>query len=171
MVENAHLGGDLHDAVEDGVVVVLHGGVVVLVQQTLVDQLSDGLVCQIGVDGAGTVAQQGGKVVHLPGFGAFQNQRQCGAFFGADEILGNRRNRQQTGNGHMVFIHIPVGQDDDVRTLLVGAVDLQEYPVDGLFQTGVLVVVDGHRSHLEARHVHILDLQQVGVGQDGGCAP
>ena len=34
---NAHLGGDLHDAVEDGVVVVLHSGVIVLVQQTLVD--------------------------------------------------------------------------------------------------------------------------------------
>ena len=67
----------------------------------------------------------------------------------------------------MVFIHVPVGQDDDVCTLLVGAVYLQKYPVDGLFQTGVLVVVDGYRSHLEARHVHVLDLQQVGVGQDG----
>ena len=164
---NAHLGGDLHDAVEDGVVVVLHSGVIVLVQQTLVDQLPDGLVCQIGVDGAGTVAQQGGKVVHLPGLGAFQNQCQCGALFGADEVLGHCRNSQQAGDGHMIFIHVTVGQDDDVRTLLVGAVYLQKYPVDGLFQTGVLVVVDGHRSHLEARHVHVLDLQQVGVGQDG----
>ena len=86
---NAHLGGDLHDAAEDSVVVVLHGGVIVLVQQTFVDQLPDGLVCQIGVDGAGTVAQQGGKVVHLPGLGALQNQCQCGALFGADEVLGN----------------------------------------------------------------------------------
>ena len=90
---NAHLGGDLHDAAEDGVVVVLHGGVIVLVQQAFVDQLPDGLVCQIGVDGAGTVAQQGGKVVHLPGFGALQNQCQCGALFGADEVLGHCRNR------------------------------------------------------------------------------
>ena len=35
IVDNAHLGGDLHDAVEDGVVVVLHSGVIVLVQQGL----------------------------------------------------------------------------------------------------------------------------------------
>ena len=38
---NAHLGGDLYDAVQDGVVVVLHGCVVVLVQQALVDELKN----------------------------------------------------------------------------------------------------------------------------------
>ena len=29
---------------------------------------------QIGIDGTGTIAQQGGEVVHLVGFGAFQNE-------------------------------------------------------------------------------------------------
>ena len=29
---------------------------------------------QIGVDGAGTVAQQGGKVVHLVGLGALKDE-------------------------------------------------------------------------------------------------
>ena len=67
----------------------------------------------------------------------------------------------------MVLVHVAVGQDDDVGTVLIGAVHFQEHPVDGLFQAGVLVVVDGHRGHLEARHVHVLDLEQVGAGQDG----
>ena len=67
----------------------------------------------------------------------------------------------------MVFIHVAVGQDDDVRALFVGTVHFQEHAVDGLFQAGVFIIVDGHRGHLEARHVHVLDLQQVGAGQNG----
>ena len=67
----------------------------------------------------------------------------------------------------MVFVDVPVGQDDDVGALLVGTVHLQEHPVDGLFQAGVLVVVDGDGGHLEARDVHVLDLEQVGLGEDG----
>ena len=124
-------------------------------------------MCQIGVDGAGTIAQQGGKVMHLAGFCAFQNEGQRGALLGADQVLRNRRHGQQTGNGHMVFIHIAVGQDDDVGTLLVSTIHFKEDAVNGLFQTGVLVVIDRDRGNLEAGHVHVLDLQQVGVGQNG----
>ena len=71
---NAHLGGNLHNAAEDGVVVVLHGCIVIFVQQAFVDELADGLMCQIGIDGAGTVAQQSGKVVHLARLCTFQDQ-------------------------------------------------------------------------------------------------
>ena len=38
---DAHFGGDLHDAVEDGVVVVVHRRVEVLVQQALLDELRE----------------------------------------------------------------------------------------------------------------------------------
>ena len=105
--------------------------------------------------------------MHLAGLCAFQDQGQCGALFGADEVLGHGGNSQQAGDGHMVFIHVAVGQDDDVGTFLVGTVHFQEHAVDGLFQAGVFIIVDGHRGHLEARHVHVLDLQQVGAGQNG----
>ena len=67
----------------------------------------------------------------------------------------------------MVFVDVPVGQDDDVGPVLIGPVHLQKDPVDGLFQAGVLVVVDGDGGHLEAGHVHVLDLEQIGLGQDG----
>ena len=65
---DTHLGGDLHDAAEDGLVIVLHRGVVILVQQTLVNEGADGRMGQIGVHRPGTVAQQRGEVVHVPGF-------------------------------------------------------------------------------------------------------
>mgnify|MGYP007028318495 CR=1 FL=1 len=35
------------------------------------------------------------------------------------------------------------------------------------FQAGVLIVIDGHRGGLETGHVHVLDLEQIGAGQDG----
>ena len=164
---NAHLGGNLDDAGQNGFIVVVHGGIVIFVQQTLIDQLADSLLCQIGVDGAGTVAQQGGKVVHLPGLGALQNQCQRGALFGADEVLGHRRHRQQAGDGHMVLVNVPVGQDDDVRTLFISAVYLQENAVDGLFEAGVLVVVDGDSGDFEARDIHVLDAEKVSGREDG----
>ena len=164
---NAHLGGDLDDAVQDGGVVVADGGVKVLVQQPLPDQLADGLMGQIGVDGAGAVAQQGREVVDLPGLGALQDEGQGGALFGPDQVLGDRRHRQQAGDGHMVLVDVPIGQDDDVGPFLIGPVHLQEHPVDGLFQAGVLVVVDRDGGHLEAGHIHVFDLEQVGLGQDG----
>ena len=78
-------------------------------------------------------------------------------FLGADEVLGHGRNRQQAGDGNMVLVDVAVREDDDVGTVLVGAVHLQEYAVDGLFQAGVLIVIDGHRGGLEAGHVHVLD--------------
>ena len=164
---DAHLGGDLHDAVQHSLVVVIHGGVVILVQQTLVDELGNGVVGQIGVDGAGTVAQQGGKVVHLVGLGTLKDEGHGRALLGADEVLGHGRNGQQAGDGNMVLVNVAVREDDDVGTVLVGAVHLQEDAVDGLFQAGVLIVIDGHRGGLEAGHVHVLDLEQIGAGQDG----
>ena len=84
---DAHFGGDLHDAVEDGGVVVGHGGVVVLVQQALLDELHNGLLRQIGVNGPGAVAQQGGKVVDVPGLGGLQQDGDGGALLGADQVL------------------------------------------------------------------------------------
>ena len=91
---DAHLGGNLHDAAQHSLVVVVHGGVIIFVQQAVVDELADGLMGQIGVDGAGTVAQQSGKVMHFMRLCALEDESQCGALLGADEVLGHGRNRQ-----------------------------------------------------------------------------
>ena len=164
---NAHLGGDLYDAVENGGVVVGHGGVVVLVQQTLLDELHDGFLSQVGVDGTGAVTQQGGEVVDIPGLGGFQQDGDGGALLGADQVLLHGGYCQQGGDGHMVLIHTPVGENNDVGALSPGAVHCQRQMVQGPVQGGVLIVENGHRFHLEAGLVHGLDFHHVGGGEDG----
>ena len=164
---NAHLGGNLDDAGQNGFIVVVHGGIVIFVQQTLIDQLADGLLCQIGVDGAGTVAQQGGKIMNLAGLTAFQDQGHGGALAGTNQILGNCAHSQKAGDGDMVLINFAVRQNQDVGTIAVGAVHINEQAVNGLFQVGVLIVADGDGFHLKAGNLHGLDLHQVGFGQNG----
>ena len=164
---NAHFGGDLHDAVEHGAVVVRNGLVGVLIQPVLFHQLGDALLGKIGVDGPGTVAQKGCKMVHIPGLRAFQNDGHGGALFGANQILLHGGHGQQGGNGHMVFIHPPVGEDDHIGPCPVGPVTLHKELVEGGFQGGVLVVQQAHRLHPEAGALHGANLHQLHGGDDG----
>ena len=57
---HAHLGGDLHDAPEDGVVVVVDGGMGILVQKAQFHAFLNALVGKVRADGPGTVAQRTG---------------------------------------------------------------------------------------------------------------
>ena len=164
---NAHLGGDLHDTRQHRLVVIVDGGVKILFQQPVADQIADALLRQIRVDGAGAEAQKRGKIMDKPGFAAFQNQRHGGALAGANQIFGHRADGQQTGNGDMILVNVPVGQNQDVRAVPVRPVNVHEQPVDGLFQRGVFVVANGHGLHLETGNVHGLDFQQVRLREDG----
>ena len=53
---NAHLGGDLDNAVKNRVIVIVHSGVVILVEQIVMNQLVNGLLREIGIDRARAVA-------------------------------------------------------------------------------------------------------------------
>ena len=102
---DAHFGGDLHDAVEDGAVVVVDGRSGILIQHPQGHQLLYALLGQIGVDGLGAVAQEGGEVVDVPGLGALQDHGDCGALFRPHQILLQGGHRQQRGDGYMVLVH------------------------------------------------------------------
>ena len=104
----AHLGGNLHNAVEHSQIIVADSRVIVLIQHAGGNQGTNGLVGQIWVDGTGPVPQQGGKMVDLPGLTAFQYQSHAGAFLGPHQVLLQGRHSQQGRNGHMVLIYIPV---------------------------------------------------------------
>ena len=106
---DAHFGRHLDNAMEDGAVVVIHGHGVVLIQQALMDSLPDALMGQIGIDGPCAVAQESGEMVDVAGLRRFQNDGNGGALLGADQMLFQCRHGQQRRNGHMVFIHAPVG--------------------------------------------------------------
>ena len=66
----------------------------------------------------------------------------------------------------MVFIHAPVRKDQNVRPFSVAAVHLHIQPLNGALQLSVFIVGDRHHGNLEAFHLHALDFQQVGVGED-----
>ena len=166
---DAHLRGDAHHPVQNGLVKVLHGGVVVLVQQLFFDELSNALVGQIGVHRPGAEAQQGGKVVHVPGLGALQHHGDGGALLGADQMLLQGGHRQQGGNGHMVFVHPPVREDNHVGAVAVGLVAADEQVVQGPLQGGVFKVQQGHGLRLEPGHLHVFQLQQLHAGEDGAA--
>ena len=104
--------------------------------------------------------------MHKARLAALKDQGHGGALAGAHQIFADRADSQQAGNGDMVLVNVAVRQNQDVGTVAVGAVHINKQPVDGFFQIGVLVVADGQRHNFEAGHIHRLDLEQVGLGQD-----
>ena len=114
---DSHLGRDLDDTSQQGCIVVLDGCVVILVQDSQIDQFSYALMCQIGADCPGAEAQKGGHLVHVPGLAALQDQGDGSAPFCLHQMLLDTGDCQQGRNGHMVFIHAAVGQDDDITAL------------------------------------------------------
>ena len=66
----------------------------------------------------------------------------------------------------MVFVHFPVGENQDVRPLADGAVHFDEQIVHCLVEARVLIIGNRNLRHLEAFHVHVLDFQQVRVGEN-----
>ena len=164
---HAHFGGDLHDTSQDGFVVIVHRRPEVLVQHSLVDEPADGLLGQIGVDRPGPVAQQGGKVMHVPGLAGLQDDGHRRALSGAHQMLLQGGHRQQRGDGRVVFVHPPVGQDDDIGPAAVSPVGGQLHLVQRPLQGHIFEVQQGHRLHAEAGPVHVFDLQHIHRGEDG----
>ena len=164
---DAHLGGDLHDAVQHRFVVVVDRRVGVLVEEALLDTLFDALMGQVRVDRPGAVPEEGREVVDTAGLRTLEDDGDGGPLLRADEVLLHRRDSQQRRDGHVVLVDAAVRQDDDVRTLLVSLVALHVEVVDGLLEGRVLVVQDADRCHFEARQIHVFDFQQVDAREDG----
>ena len=66
----------------------------------------------------------------------------------------------------MVLIHAAVRQDDDISTLSVRTICLYIEVIDGFFQRCILIICDRDSLNLKSLHIHILDLEQVCIGQD-----
>ena len=152
---------------QNGPVIVGHGGIEVLVQQAFVDEFGDALVGQVGVHRPGAVAQKGGHLVHVPGFPTLQNDGDRRTLSRLDEVLLQGRHRQQGGDGHVVLIHPPVREDQQVGPALAGLVTPQEQLGQGPLQGGILVVEQGDLRRLQPRPLQGLKLQQCQVGEDG----
>ena len=168
---NAHLGGHLAHALHHRADIVLLGGVTVLVQQPLFDQLIDAFQRQIGVDGSSAVAQQQGEMMDVPRVGCFQNHADGRAAAGIDEMMLQRRHCQQGRNRHMVFIHSPVGQDKHVGPVLVGPVAGHEQMIQRPFDGLGPVIQNGDIRYPQGFLLCAADAQKVSVGQNGLFQP
>ena len=100
-------------------------------------------------------------MVDIPGLGALQDHGDSGALLGPHQILLQGGHRQQGRDGHMVLVHAPVREDQDVGAVLVGPVHVDKQLVQGILQRCALVVQQGDGFHMKPRPVHIPDLHQV----------
>ena len=164
---DSHFGGDLHNSVENGLIVVPDGHGGLLVQQSPLHQLLHALLGQIGIDRLGAVSQKRCKMVDVPGLRALQNHGDRCPFFGPNQVLLQGTHRQERGNRHVIFIHAPVRENDNVGALLIGPVHIHHQTVQGVGQRGSLVVQQGNGLHMEARAVHMPNFHQVHRGQNG----
>ena len=163
---NPHLGRNLHDPEQDRVVVIIHCCIIVFIQQLVLDQLFDRSMGQIRIDCGSTVAEERRKMMHLPRFPGFQDQRHRRAFFCAHQMIMNSRNCKERRDRHMVFIHTPIGKDQDVRALSVSFVHFHKQMIQHAFHRRALVIKRGDLRALEAFLFHALDLQKIQIGQD-----
>ena len=155
---NPHLGRDLDHAAQKGRIVILDRCVIILVQNSQVDQFPYALMGQVGTDGPGAEAQKGRHLVDIPGLAALQDQGDGCAPLGQDQVLLHAGNRQQGRDGHMIFIHAAVGQDDDIaagsRRPVHADVELVQSPGQG----SIFVIQKRNLLGLETRLIQVADL-------------
>ena len=164
---NAHLGGDLNDASQQGSVIIVDGCVQVFVQQAQGNQFFDTFVGQVGIDSPDTETQDTGCLMDIPDLPAFQNQGDCCPFSGMDQMLLYGGNRQQGRNGDMVLINASVGEDNDIGPFGYSPVDRQVQVVDGFGKGGMFVIKEGYGRCPEPPVLHGFDLHQIHACQDG----
>ena len=67
----------------------------------------------------------------------------------------------------MVLINIPVRQNNDIGSVLMGPVHFQKQPVNGLFKGRILIICNRDLLHLKTGLLHILYLQKIRLRKDG----
>ncbi len=155
---NAHLRRNLHNAMQNGVIIVVHRRVIILVKHSGVNQLLNGFLCKIRIDCTRTVPNQRRKIVHLSWLRRFQNQRHTRSLFCAHQVLLHRGNRQKRRNCHMVFVHAPVRKNNNIHTVAVCTVHLYIKMVNCAFQTCVLIINNRNNLYLKTLPLHVFNL-------------
>ena len=121
-----HLRRDLHDTMQDRVIVIRHCGIIILLQHITFDQKLDGLMGKIRIDRTRSISQQRGKMMYLPWLSGLQDDRHRSTLLRPYQVLLKPRQRQKGRHGDMVFIYPSVRQDQDIRAFPDGAVHLDE---------------------------------------------
>ena len=135
-----HLGDHLHQALDHRLQVLLlrlGGGAG---DQSLAHQVVHRLEGEIGVHRARAVPDEEREVVDLARLAALHDQAALGALALADQVMLHRGDGQQRGDGGIVRIVTPVGEDDDVESLRQALGDLPAQVLEGAAQGGAVAL-------------------------------
>ena len=113
---HTHLGGDLQHPRRQGFVIAFHSG--------LGQVLPYEGVGQVRVHRPRAVGDQHGQLVGVPGLAALQDDGDLRPLLDVDQMLLQRGDCQQRGDGQVFRVHAPVGQDQYVRPFPAGRVAL-----------------------------------------------
>ena len=111
---DAHLGHDLGQAFAHRLDVVVDGFFRRQITGEFFVNFHQGFHRQIGVNGLGTIARQHTKVVHFAGGTGLHHQASTGAQALNHQMLVNRAQGQQSGDGHLAGADGTVADDDDI---------------------------------------------------------
>ena len=104
--------------------------------------------------------------MYLSGLAALQNQRHAGTLLGGNQMLVQSGYRKQGRNRHMVLIHAPVGDNQDIRAVPISTVRLHIQTIHGLLQAGIFIIGNRNHFYLETGNLHALNLQDIRVRQN-----
>ena len=105
-------------------------------------------------------------MVNLPGFPGFQYKGHTRPFLCPYKILVQCRYGKQRRNRHMILVHAPVGQYDNIHTVPISSVHFHKQPFHSPLQTRIFIVENGNLSDTESFRLHIFDLQKICIRQN-----
>ena len=121
---------------------------------------------QIWIDRTGTITKKCRKMMYLPRFTSFQNNRHRCSLLRTDQMLLQSGQRQQGWHCNMILIDSPVRKDQDVRAFSDRTVYFNEQIINSFFQTGILIIYCWNLCHFESILLHILYLQKICIGKN-----
>ena len=172
---DAHLGEGLQQALVDGLDEVLLGVFGGDVVRAAGRGASDrgGLDGEIGIDGAGAVADEQGEVHHLARLAALDDERDLGAGLLLDQAIVHGGHGQQAGNGRVGGIDAAVGEDQQRVAGVDGVRGAGAQVVERVPQAGFAIFGAEERGQRGGEQIaggDAAQLFQIAVGQDRDAA-
>src|SRR5208283_3504120 len=133
---DAHLRKDLEQALVDGLLVVLQRRLEgdAIGQQAALGEALQGFDGQVGIDGAGAVADQQAKVHDLARLAAFDDQTDLGARAFADQMVVDRAECQQGWNRRHLLVDAAIREQQDGVAVLDGQRGAAAETVEGALE-------------------------------------
>ena len=125
---------------------------------------------QVRVDGAGAVTNEQGKVHHLAGLAALNNERDLGAGLLAHQAIVHGSHGQQAGDGRVSGVDAAVGDDEQRVAGVHGVGRTRAEVVEGMPQSYLAVCRAEECGQCGGQQVAGRDaaqLLQIAVGEDG----